>query len=581
MTTRTNLAAHVLIVAALFLFPLIMFWQVTIGDRTLIPADNLYQYQPWKAYREQVGVPEIPHNSLLSDLVLQNFQWKTFIREAISAGEIPLWNPYIFAGVPFLAAGQHSALYPFSVIYYVMPLEKAYGWFTVSQLWLAGVMMFVFMRGLGVGRMGALAAGIAYQLAGCFLASVVFPMIIAAAAWFPFLLLMVEFTIQQRPLFGKRTVIPWVALGALGLGMEILAGHVEFTYYALLMMGFWSALRLGWMLVKNLTPTPSAQTERGFKNGFVPLVRPAVGLIALVVLGLGVGAVQFVPLFELANRNFRQGSATLDEVRAWAYPPRHAFAFFLPNVFGSPAQHDYTDVFTGQQTPIRWNPDPNNPGYVKTDTFFGIKNYVEGASYLGLLTMLLALIGFVSGLDPRLRNDKPYRAILAIMAVLSLTFVFGTLTYAILYYGLPGINQLHSPFRWIYPLTLCVAALAGFGMDALLRTSRPTETHPHTLTWTFVGALRWHVTLTAILVLAALFVSRVFFEPLRGIITRIYEGLAGANTAFPTVEAFYSFQFQQVLIFGIVLLGCAVVLHLSRSKWHVRGVPITGWWRAA
>src|SRR6266851_7453783 len=234
-----------LIIAGLFALPLAFFWQVTLGDKTLLPADNLYQFQPWAAYREQQGVPAVPHNSLLSDLVLENLPWKQFIRQSIANHELPLWNPYIFAGTPFLAEGQHSALYPFSVIYYVMPLDKAYGWFTVSQIWLAGLFMYLFMRGLGIGRFGATIAAIAYQLSGFFLASVVFQMIIAAAAWLPFLLLMVEWTIQQRALFGKRTMIPWIALGALGLGCVILAGHVEIIYYTLLIMGFWAACRLG------------------------------------------------------------------------------------------------------------------------------------------------------------------------------------------------------------------------------------------------------------------------------------------------------------------------------------------------
>src|SRR5260221_3998938 len=96
--------------------------------------------------------------------------------------ELPLWNPYIFAGVPFLAAGQSSALYPFSVIYYVLPLDKAYGWFTVSQLWLAGVFMFMFLRGLRDCRVGASLCAVAYQIRCLFLAHVVFPMHIAAAA---------------------------------------------------------------------------------------------------------------------------------------------------------------------------------------------------------------------------------------------------------------------------------------------------------------------------------------------------------------------------------------------------------------
>src|SRR3954463_15120041 len=100
-TARSDL----LIIFGLFLLPLAFFWQVTLGSRTLLPADNLYQFQPWTAYREQQGVPAVPHNSLLSDLVLENLPWKHFIRESLSNGEIPLWNPYLFSGVPFLAAG--------------------------------------------------------------------------------------------------------------------------------------------------------------------------------------------------------------------------------------------------------------------------------------------------------------------------------------------------------------------------------------------------------------------------------------------------------------------------------------------
>src|SRR5258708_63739 len=293
-----------LIVAGLFVLPLAFFWQVTFGPRTLLPADNLYQLQPWAAYREPEGVPAVANNSLLSDRVLENLPWKQFIRQSIANHELPLWNPYIFAGVPFLAAGQSSALYPFSVIYYVLPLDKAYGWFTVSQLWLAGVFMFLFLRGLGVGRFGAMLGAVAYQLSGFILASVVFQMIIAAAAWLPFLLLMVEWTIQQRALFGKRTIIPWIALGAVGLGCEILAGHVEFTLYALLGMGFWAACRLGFMAWQSWR-SGKLRTE------LRQLFKPAFAVLALVLLGLCIGAVQFIPNLELASHHFRQCSTTV------------------------------------------------------------------------------------------------------------------------------------------------------------------------------------------------------------------------------------------------------------------------------
>jgi hypothetical protein len=84
--------------------------------------------------------------------VLENYPWKKFILESLHAGEIPLWNPYQFAGVPFLAAGQSSALYPFSIIYYLLPLPRAYGVFTVVQFFLAGLFTYIFLRALGVER---------------------------------------------------------------------------------------------------------------------------------------------------------------------------------------------------------------------------------------------------------------------------------------------------------------------------------------------------------------------------------------------------------------------------------------------
>ncbi|MCC7206269.1 MAG: oligosaccharide flippase family protein, partial [Anaerolineae bacterium] len=548
---RRHLSADALILLGLFLLPLAIFWQVTLGGRTLLPADNLYQFQPYAAARESLGAPDVAHNMLLSDLALENLEWKTFIRDSLSRGEIPLWNPHLFAGVPFLAAGQHSALYPFSLIYYILPLERAYGWFTVTQLWLAGAFMFAFLRGLGVRRAGAAIGAIAYQLSGFFLASVVFQMIIAAAAWLPFLLLMVEFTIQRRPIRGRPATLPWVALGALGLGMTILAGHVEFVYYSLLVMGFWAALRLAHLALARAQP-------------FSQLARTGGALLALVALGLALGAVQLVPLYELVNSSSREGRASFDDVRGYALPPRHALTFLMPNLFGNPSQHEYFDVFTGQTTPIDWQIG----GVRVTDSMMpGGKNYVEGAAYVGILTLALAGVALLSGLSRRARwpYAGPYRAILAALALVSLAFAFGTLAYALLYYGLPGFNQLHSPFRWVFPLTLCLAALAGFGVDQIQRSKEGVG----------VRAIAVALIALGIFTLAALLVSRALFPQVRGAVETLYTSLAGATLAYPNAEVFYSVKFRDVLLFAAFATasGAALLaLRRPRGAWIAAGV---------
>ncbi len=562
MSRLKGLIPDTLIMLGLLVLPLLFFAPVTLGGRTQIPADNLYQFEPWLTARDAVGVPDVPHNALLSDLVLENYQWKTFIRKSLSDGAIPLWQPDQFAGTPFLAAGQHSALYPFSVLYYVLPLWLAYGWFTVSQLWLAGALMYLFARGLGLRRIGGAVAGVAYQFSAFFIVSVVFPMMIAGAAWLPLLLLMIEFIIQRRPLRGERpATAPWIAVGAIALMMNVFAGHVEITYYTLIVMAYYAAARLLWLWW---------QDRRAWRR----LLRPAAGLIGMVALGMGLGAVQFIPLYELGSRNFREASASFQEVQSFAFPKRHVLKFIMPNVFGNPAQHTYRDVFTGKTVALDWVracADCQDGVQRVTDTDFGIKNYVEGGAYMGLLVLALALIGLFSKrsdqpLPASQRGtsepgaDPPIRAILAILGLISLTFAFGLPTYAVLYYAFPNLNQLHTPFRWVWPLTFVVAALAAYGADAL---SRAREQHrpSRLITWTGSGLIA-----LGVIVLAGLGISRAAYSTFEPGIQRLFDGLAKASLAFPDARTFYSMEFWNVLLLGIFLIAAGIVIRLSRTR---------------
>src|SRR5258708_4355362 len=231
----------------LLLLPLILFAPVTLGNHTLLPADNLFAVEPWRSAAVQLGAgaDPVPHNKLLDDLVLENYPWKKFILESIRTGQLPLWNPYQFAGLPFLAAGQSSALYPFAIIYYVVPLARAYGLFVVSQFFLAGLLTYIFLRVLGLRRPSAVFGAIVYELSLFMVVSVVFPMIVAAAAWLPLVLTAIELAVRQHPALGRRpATLPWVVLGASAIGVPILAGHVEITYYTLIVACPHSASRL-------------------------------------------------------------------------------------------------------------------------------------------------------------------------------------------------------------------------------------------------------------------------------------------------------------------------------------------------
>jgi O-antigen/teichoic acid export membrane protein len=561
-------APDIMIIALLFLLPLAFFFPQTLGGRTLIPAENLFQYEPYATYREVVNAPEIPHNHLVSDLILENYQWKSFIRAQIAQGEVPLWNPYQFSGIPFLAAGQHSALYPISIIYYIMPLWLAYGWFTVVNLWLAGVFMYLFGRGLGISRTGAMLAGVIYQFCGFVIASVVFQMMIGALPWLPLMLLMAEYIVREESLFGRKTAIPWVAIGAAALGMNVLAGHVEVTLYSLLITGYYAGFR--WLV----------DWWRNRQHGVT--LRKAGWLLVMVVLGIGLAAIQFLPLVEFANTNWRSERSNLETVLSYAHPIRDVLQFIMPNFYGNPAHHQVFDVFD-----FTWHSDYG----VKTNTEWGIKNYVEGALYLGILPLLLAAYAVADSLASFWRKSdtqkhlpkNPHnesvgtgyipselppniytyggevRAIFASLGLISLTLMFGAPTYALLF-ALPGFNQLNSPFRWIFALTVCVAMLAAFGFDSLMRRAAEKSNKPEKI-------IGYGIIAAAVLLLIGLGVSYFGYSTFEPTIASTMNSLAKASEAFTNPRLFYSYQFANALIFAVILLlsGIAFVL-IGRAK---------------
>jgi O-antigen/teichoic acid export membrane protein len=588
------------ILLGFFFLPLSLYSDVTLGGKTMLPVDNLYQWAPWSTAAVRPPI-EIPQNSLLSDLILENYVWKRFISNTLQQGDIPLWNPYLFAGTPFLATGQHSAYYPFNLLFLIMPLTKAYGWFTVSQLWLAGALMYLFGRVLQMRRASAALAGLVYQGCGFLVvSSAVFPMIIAAAAWLPLLLACIEKIIGDWRLVLSRaegleigrladsSLTPhpsplalrpsfWFILGSIALGCQILAGHIEITYYTLLIMALYAGWRLlaeAWQLMRSRRAREQAFTEqsRSRSKGELRITHDvlpkAAALAGIVIIGLMLGAIQLIPLYEVGQTNFREGSASFAEVQGYAFPKRRLLTLLLPNFFGNPSHHSYVDIFDGTVEPFHLNAynQPNPRGANSSE--WGLKNYVEGGIYLGILPLFLAILGVYGAWRQRQRGSQT--AFFVIMTLVSLAFIFGTPLYAILYYGLPFINQLHTPFRWVFPLSLCIAALAGFGADYLAGTRR-VETRDRRLK-TLPSLLAGLAFYSGVLGIVALYASKAFYPQLASYINSAFMGLAAASDAFPNARAFYSYEFRQFFLFGLMLIGTGAVLRVSRSpiSWRRR-----------
>ncbi|MCS6802511.1 MAG: oligosaccharide flippase family protein [Chloroflexota bacterium] len=567
-----------LAVGALALVAVLFCGRFLFGD-PLLPADTLYTAPPWSAFAAEQGVTRV-HNELIADLILQNYSWKRFIAESYQRGQLPLWNPYLFAGQPFLAAGQYAALYPFGLLFLVLPVAAAYAPFAALHLFFAGAFTYLYLRIIGVQRPAAFVGAVTFELAGFLVVSFVWPMILSAAVWLPLGLAMCELVARylERGQWGAaglglappaRVVVP---VGALAVGMQLLAGHLEISFYFLFTLMAYSAVRLTLYLARS--------------RQLVATLRAGFGLLTLVGIGFALAAAQVIPFFELIRENYRIGQVTYAEVVGWALPPQHVLAFAIPDIFGNPTHHHYFNLVTGRLEPVSGSRDAF--GNVRDYPFWGVKNYVEGAVYVGLAPLVLA------GLALLRRRDR-YTAFFGGYLLFCLLLAFGTPLYFLIW-QIPGVNQLHTPFRWVYPATFCLAVLAALGAETLLRRRSdmpallpasatqqdpaaqplgggdqlPAETAPGARPDRIAKRLALGCAALGLAIGAAIALSRLALGPTLAAAEALLARSTSLRRAFPTAEMFYSYEAGVVAGFALMLLLVAAAF------WIVSRRPTAG-----
>ncbi|MDO8689480.1 MAG: oligosaccharide flippase family protein [Dehalococcoidia bacterium] len=497
----------------------------------LVPLDVLFSALPWKAYASNFGIT-VPHNELLSDLVLENLPWKDFARQVVSNGALPLWNPNIFAGEPFLAAGQAGVLYPLGVIFFILPPIGAYGWFSAVHFLLAGVFMYMFLRVLGANRTGALVSGLAYSFSSLMVVSVIWPMVLGTIVWLPLLLLLIELIIRKAEAGNGRSggdYLPLAAAAGAVLGISLLSGHLEYSFYVLFTLLFYSVARL------------AVYARRG---GSVAGAGPAVmALAGIAILGVMLASAQLLPFFELARENFRSGLVSYQDVIGFALPKQQALSFVMPDVFGNPTHNGYFDFLTWQNLSVTGAKDL--AGQSRAYPFWGIKNYVEAASYIGVLPLLLAVACLL------MRRSR-YTVTFAALAVFSLLLAFGTPLYGV-FWSLPGFDQLHTPFRWLFPYTFSVAVLAGLGASALTQGGNDSK-------WGRIALAAG--TGAGGLILLALAAGRFFWQPAVAVAQRMLASSQALAAAFSSPEMLFSYEYRNLLVLGLLLVGGGFILAL-------------------
>jgi hypothetical protein len=140
-------------------------------------------------------------------------------RESFWRGEMPLWNPLNYCGLPFLAQWNTLTLYPLSLIYLLLPLSWSLGVFCLAHLFLAGMGSYFLAYRWTDNRFAAAAAGLAFSFNALMLNCLMWPNNIAAMGWLPWAVLATE--------RAWRAGGCWLPAAALAGAMQMLAGAPE------------------------------------------------------------------------------------------------------------------------------------------------------------------------------------------------------------------------------------------------------------------------------------------------------------------------------------------------------------------
>ncbi|GJG88696.1 membrane protein [Gemmatimonadetes bacterium T265] len=416
-----------------------------------------------------LGAPALVGKFLVnphSDQYIAGYAFREFAAASLKQGAgFPLWNPYLFGGMPYVAAMHGDEFYPPSlVLRFLLPTDAAMTWGFILHVFLAGAFTYAFLRGaLRLSFFPALIGGLAYMLGGN-VAGLVSPGHdgkLYLAALLPLVLLLVH-----RLVVNGRA---WAA-GALGLAITfaVLTPHPQLLQYLLLLAGAY-----GLFAAFGRTDSDDARLQRG------TAVRRLAAAAGAVVLGFLGSAVQYWPVFEYTPWSPRAGGKGYEHAISYSMPPEELINTYVPEFSG------ILDHYTG-------------------------RNQIHlHSEYIGAAVLVLATIAFAS--RGYLRRQLWFW--IGAFAIATLWALGGYTPFFQLIYALvPGTKFFRAPSTMLYIVSFCTALFAALGAQVAL--SRPIARR-YMIPWSAVGVgVALLATSGALSNLAADFVFRPEYAPL-------------------------------------------------------------------
>lgn len=361
-----------------------------------------------------------------------------YLKQNLNAGRLPLWNPLILCGTPYVGNPQVWPLYPVTALLPFVSASQFLNLTIALHVWIAGLGTYAFARrGLSLGVGPALLAAVTFMFGGQLVSKEQFPNMVQASAWLPWVLVCLD------SLLRRRRVSDALALGTV-LGLQLLAAHVQMTLLTLylaaaygLFTGF-SPANTTVGTVPRRRPSFLRQARGLAPTGF----RTALLLVLALVTASGLALGQLLPTLALF-RDAARHHLSFAIVNRFYLPYNQLGNFILPHLHGNPFDGDWT----------------------------GRGNSWETCCYVGVVSLGLALWGGIAACrNVQFRGGRFWVGVFGVSVWLALGGSGGM--YYLAYFVLPGVRSFHDPARCLLPACFALSLLAGFGLEHLPQVTK-------------------------------------------------------------------------------------------------------------
>lgn len=286
------------------------------------------------------------------DLLFFVLPFKQFLAEHLRRGEIPLWNPYIYLGTPFLANFQSAVFYPPNVLL-LLPFPLGFNLFLFLHYLIALGGIWRVLRHRSLSLTASAVGSLTFVIGGYLVSTMNLTNHLQGAVWSPWVLLLWMLNA------GAPSARRFLSLTFL-LTIQLLGGSPECVLMTLVLLVSWSV-------------------HRAWPN-WRAMLRPVFTLTAALTVVAGLTAFQTLPTFEYLSESVRGEPLVYDRIATWSLEPISLLQLLLPHsstLFHSPGD---SNLGPGLEA---------NLGLVQS-------------LYLGIVPLCLAISGAMAGRERRL-----------------------------------------------------------------------------------------------------------------------------------------------------------------------------------